>query len=95
MGVRLSNLEPKATKTRDDGLPRKESLYSARAICPAIRGRKAQESRPMQYELQIFQYESDFQFRTMDINGENWPAAPLISRTRQTQPSVSTMMKRV
>jgi prophage antirepressor-like protein len=72
MGVRLSNLEPKATKTRDDGLPRKESLYSARAICPAIRGRKAQESRPMQYELQIFQYESDFQFRTMDINGENW-----------------------
>ena len=26
----------------------------------------------MQYELQIFQYETDFQFRTMDINGENW-----------------------
>jgi prophage antirepressor-like protein len=26
----------------------------------------------MQYELQIFQYEADFQFRTMDINGENW-----------------------
>ncbi|MGM4891229.1 BRO-N domain-containing protein [Tardiphaga sp. 839_C3_N1_4] len=26
----------------------------------------------MQYELQIFQYESEFQFRTMDINGENW-----------------------
>jgi prophage antirepressor-like protein len=26
----------------------------------------------MQYELQIFHYEPDFQFRTMDINGENW-----------------------
>jgi hypothetical protein len=43
MGVRLSNLEPRATNPSVTTASRKESLYSARTDCPAIRGRILQE----------------------------------------------------